>query len=215
MPVGADTLAKGMMQWRDHSPGSTQSLPPQYLSDFLRAYVHEAYEHECKEAKYKGGTKPYNTMDEKVRHYGRAVYLELLQDMRYNADLRRAAKKFETTCDDVCAMVAEVCTEDEGPEAMEGIGGEPAMNADPNGFAYSRVPHRPAIDQVQPLALRKSGAVRLADDPPLALDRRLQAAAATQTQYFDPPIQVAQPEEKKFGQVMVNPILGAHLFGKR
>jgi len=90
-------LMKGLYQFQGSGTGE---VPDQYLYDYLCAFVEEAYEHERQEKVHQNALVPPSSTGASIEDvWATAVFSELVSMMGSNANLKRAAVKYNVTKD--------------------------------------------------------------------------------------------------------------------
>jgi hypothetical protein len=87
----ARLLRKGLYSYDDPS-GRNGAVPDKFLYDYLCGFIEEAYEHEARESAHARFARNVDYMAERVMH-------ELVMYMPKNANLTRAATKYNITAD--------------------------------------------------------------------------------------------------------------------
>jgi hypothetical protein len=96
-----ENMRKGLYEFQDNPTAKVSPLPAEFLPEYLAAFCEEAYEHERRECAHLG-MQPKADQD---LHdwWAQRVFGELLQYMRKNKDLARAAKN--TTYKDIAMIL--------------------------------------------------------------------------------------------------------------
>jgi hypothetical protein len=95
--IMSDEMQKGLYQFQGLGSGE---VPDQYLYDYLCAFVEEAYEHERQEKVHQNTLVPPSSTGASIEDvWATAVFNELVSMMGSNANLTRAAVKYNVTKD--------------------------------------------------------------------------------------------------------------------
>jgi hypothetical protein len=95
--IMSDEMQKGLYQFQGLGSGE---VPDQYLYDYLCAFVEEAYEHERQEKVHQNTLVPPSSTGASIEDvWATAVFNELVSMMGSNANLKRAAVKYNVTKD--------------------------------------------------------------------------------------------------------------------